>query len=164
MTFKVEIRKDCKVCGTPITGYRMRTYCSETCRNKRNSRKMIQSGYSREYQRRIKDMEASKPSSKKVKCLVCGKYYVQVGSHVIARHGFESARAYREHFKLEVKKGTVPGWYRLKKGVQALENGTFKNLGEGERFRFKKGQEGVGVYERSPITIDRLKGLSKLRK
>ena len=75
-----------------------------------------------------------------------------------------SAREYREYFNLEVKKGTTPEWFRKVKGDIALENGTYKNLEKGSEFRFKKGQEGVGVYERSPITINRLKNLHKAKK
>lgn len=42
-----------------------------------------------------------------------------------------------------------------------MENGTYKNLESGAKFRFKKGQIGVGVYKRSPITIERISNLGK---
>ncbi len=71
------------------------------------------------------------------------------------------AGEYREYFKLEVKRGVVPDWYRKLKGEQAIDNETYKNLIKGAKFRFKKGQEGVGVYKRSPITLDRLKNQHK---
>jgi len=73
-----------------------------------------------------------------------------------------TAREYREYHDLEVKRGTTPAWYRELKGNQALENGTFKNLKVGARFRFKKGQKGVGVYKRSPITLERIRKIQKL--
>jgi len=88
--------------------------------------------------------------------MLCGLWYIQLGTHVYQVHGM-TGREYREHFNLEVKRGTVPEWYRKLKGDQALDNETFKNLENGAKFRFKKGQKGVGVYDRSPITIAKLK-------
>ena len=77
-----------------------------------------------------------------------------MGSHIVQRHGI-TARQYREEYELEVKRGTVPEWYRKLKGEQALKNGTFKNLEAGAKFRFKPGDK-VGVYKRSPVTLERL--------
>lgn len=71
--------------------------------------------------------------------------------------GYESCRQYREEFGLEVKRGIVPDWYRKLKGDTALENETFKNLQAGAAFRFKPGDPRAGKYERSQITINRLK-------
>ena len=86
---------------------------------------------------------------------------MQVGSHVFNQHQM-LAREYREYFGLEVKRGTVPDWYRKEKGDTAIQNETYKNiLTAGEKFRFKKGQEGVGVYDRSPITLARVSLLGK---
>jgi len=159
---KIEIRKNCKICGEPLK-YRQRTFCCAPCRNKNTNKK--RRAYQATYQRERRDKIASIPSDNKVQCLFCGKYYVQVGSHVVQCHGFDSAREYREHFKLEVKRGTVPGWYREMKGKQALGNGTYINtILHGEKHRFKKGQKGIGVYERSPITLKRLSTLYKLNK
>ena len=158
--FKVEIRTDCKICGKPLPNARYRTYCSTQCRNKRNNRKNAEK--SLEWQRARRDKIASKPSKTKCQCLICGKWYVQVGSHAYQVHGM-TGREYREHFELEVKRGVVPEWYRKLKGDQALDNKTYKNLENGAKFRFKKGQEGVGVYKRSPETIKRLKNLHKTK-
>jgi hypothetical protein len=94
---------------------------------------------------------------------VCGKWYVQVGSHAFLRHGM-IARQYREKFELEVKKGITPEWYRKLKGDQALDNETYKNLEKGMKFRFKKGDKKAGHYKRSPITIKRLQDLHNLKK
>ena len=154
--WNVEIRTTCKICGGPLPNARYRTYCSAKCRNKRNNAKQAEKGYSTEYQRKLRDKEASKPSPDKVQCLICGKWYVQVGSHVWQVHHL-IARKYREQFGLDVKRGTVPEWYRKVKGEQALENGTFKNLEKGAEFRFKKGDKRAGHYERSQQTLDRLK-------
>lgn len=156
--FKVEFRKNCKVCDGKIIKKRFRSYCSDTCRNKFNNQKYSDQHVA--WSRARRDLEASKPDDKKVQCLICKKYYVQVGSHIVQVHGV-TAREYREAYDLEVKKGTVPGWYRELKGDQALENGTFKNLKVGKKFWFKKGDKKAGRYKRSPVTIDRLKNLKQ---
>lgn len=112
--------------------------------------------YRTQWQRAKRDREALDPDARKVECLICKKWYIQVGTHIVQVHGV-TAREYREAYDLEVKKGTVPAWYRELKGNQALENETYKNLQAGTKYRFKKGQEGIGKYKRSPITINRLK-------
>lgn len=154
--FKVEIRTTCKICGAKL-GYKQRTFCSNKCRNRSYAIKSVKSGYGKEWQRKRSDKAASKPSKNKVQCLICKKWYVQLGSHVVQRHGYESCRQYREEFGLEVKRGVVPGWYRKLKGNTALENGTFKNLKAGKKYWFKPGDPRAGKYERSQITINRLK-------
>lgn len=155
-TWKVEIRDNCRECGKPLPNSRYRCYCSTSCRNKANNRK--QSGYSVKWQRARRDKIASVPSDEKCQCLVCGHWYIQVCSHAYQVHGI-TGREYREKFELEVKRGIVPEWYRKLKGDIALDNETYKNLEAGAKFRFKKGQKGVGVYERSPITIEKLRNL-----
>jgi hypothetical protein len=70
-----------------------------------------------------------------------------------------TAREYREFFDLEVKKGLLTPELRDLYGKQAIENGTWKNLKKGRKYRFKKGQRGVGKYKRSHITMARLKKL-----
>ena len=164
MTFKVEIRTTCKVCLNPIKVKRFRSYCSDECRNKFfNKKYKVQHS---EWQRARSDRIASVSSPNKIQCLVCKRYYVQVCSHVVLRHSdqFASGREYREYYDLEVKKGIVPPWYRDFKGRQAVDNGTYKNLQAGAQFRFKKGQEGVGVYKRSHVTMKKLKVLHLLNK
>jgi hypothetical protein len=151
---KIEIRQDCKQCGKDIVNARYRTFCSKECRNKYYNKKYSARGT--EWHRKNRDRIASEPSEDKCQCLICGKWYVQVCSHVYQVHKM-TGREYREYFRLEVKKGVVPEWYRKLKGEQAIDNETYKNLEKGAGFRFKKGQEGCGIYERSPITIERLK-------
>jgi hypothetical protein len=109
---------------------------------------------------RIRNINKGLPT---IKCLICGKDFRQVGSHITQVHGI-TAREYRETFELEVKKGLLPPDLRELKGNQALENGTWKNLKVGKKYWFKKGQEGVGVYKRSKITLEKLKALNKTRK
>ena len=117
--------------------------------------------YFREWQRRKFDKAASIPDKRKVQCLICKRWYIQLGTHVVQRHGYKSARQYREDFNLEVRKGTIPTWYKKMKGDLAIKNKTYLNLKEGKKFRFKKGEKGVGVYKRSPITLERVSKLGK---
>jgi hypothetical protein len=91
--------------------------------------------------------------------LICGHRFIQLGTHVVQRHHM-SARRYRERMDLEVKRGTVPAWYRRMKGIITIQNDTYKNLKTGRRFRFKRGDK-VGSYRRSPITIARVRALGK---
>lgn len=158
MTFKIDVRKDCKVCGGSLPK-RFRTYCSAQCRNKFFNKKNAWRGL--EWQRAKRAREATEPSDKKVQCLVCGKWYVQVCTHSFQVHNM-NGREYREYFNLEVKRGVVPGWYREMKGEQALNNGTYKNLKNGRKFRYKKGSKIAGRYKRSPVTLARLSNLKKI--
>jgi predicted nucleic acid-binding Zn ribbon protein len=158
-TWKVELRDDCKVCGGLLPNARYRSFCSAKCRNKFYNKKNQKNNTA--WQRAQRDKKASEPSPDKVQCLICHRWYVQVCSHVWAIHKM-TGRKYREYFELEVKRGVVPTWYRKSKGEQAIDNGTFKNLEAGEKFRFKKGGK-VPVYKRSQITIERLrKNMEKL--
>jgi predicted nucleic acid-binding Zn ribbon protein len=132
--FKVELRKTCKICGQPITENRYRTYCSEKCRNKSNNQKNYHAQL--EWGREKRGQYASD----KKKCIICGKWYRQVGSHIIQQHGL-TAREYRELYNLPVKRGITTPEYRKFKGEQTKENGTFKNLRAGKKYRYKKGDE-----------------------
>lgn len=158
--FKIEIRKTCKVCNDPITGKRFRSYCSAGCRTKFFNKK-----YSKEHtawNRDRRDREAEIPSAKKVQCLICKKWYVQVCTHTLQVHGV-GGREYREAFDLEVKRGVVPKWYREMKGETVFRNGTVENLKKGKKFWYKKGDKKAGRYHRSSITMERLKNLHKLK-
>jgi len=166
---KIEIRKNCKVCGDLITKKRFRTFCSKKCRNKNNNTKRRNS-YTEEDRKKMSLIAERKWQEKlmndpreKIQCLICGKWYIQVGSHIIQKHKI-TAREYREYFDLEVKRGITPKWYRKKKGDQALKNKTYKNLEVGKKFWFKKGDRSLGRYKRSHITMKRLSILYKLNK
>lgn len=155
--WKVKTRKTCAICHSPITVKRFRTYCSEKCRNKRNYIKYKEC--QKKWQLAKYDRIASVPSPNKCQCLICGKWYVQVGSHIVLRHKM-TAREYREEMDLDVKRGITPIWYRKLKGDQAIENGTFYNLMAGQKYWFKRGQKGLGKYKRSEMTMQRLKNNS----
>jgi predicted nucleic acid-binding Zn ribbon protein len=157
--FKVEIRTTCKTCDAPITKKRWRRFCSAKCRNKFYNKKRYES--QAKWQRDKNDAIASVASPHKLQCKICGRWYVQVGSHIYWRHRM-LARDYRKEYGFDVKKGQLPGWYRKIKGGQVFENGTIKNLEVGKKYWFKEGQPGVGIYERSPETMARLHNLRKL--
>jgi len=157
---KIEIRETCKVCGKKLEK-RQRTYCSKRCR---------ESTHYQRYKDRIKDWQNNrrqetlkKKGKELVQCLICKKWFIQLGSHVVQIHKI-TAREYREYFELEVKKGTVPDWFRKLKGDIALENNTYKNLKAGKKFWYKKGDIKAGRYQRSPITLERLRVLYKFNK
>ena len=152
--------KTCKMCPNELTGCQ-RIFCSSTCRNKHYAQKY--KVYRAKFQRERVDRLASEPSDKKCQCLICGRWYIQVGSHITQKHNL-TAREYREYFDLDVKKGILPAWYKKLKGDLALENGTFKNLRAGEKFWFKEGDSRAGKYQRSHITLERLKVLHKFNK
>lgn len=70
--FKVEFRKDCKVCGNTITHKRSRTYCSAYCRVHYHNSKPENIARHVIWQRTKRDKEAEKPSPNKIKCEICG--------------------------------------------------------------------------------------------
>lgn len=152
--------KTCKQCGKQFENTRIGAnnvkFCSVECRERSYQ------PYRSEFQRQRYDRLNSKKDANKIQCLICGRYYRQVGTHIVQRHGM-TAREYREHFDLEVKRGLLPPDLREYKGQQALENGTVENLKKGRKFWFKKGDK-VGNYKRSPETIKKLRELYKKTK
>jgi predicted nucleic acid-binding Zn ribbon protein len=133
-TFKVRIRKTCLVCPNPVPkGFR--TFCSKKCRTKDINNRHYKSQV--EWTRRKLDRIASIPDSRKVKCLICGRYYEQVGTHIVQRHKI-TARKYRELENLPVKRGILPLWLRKIKADAAIQNGTVNNLMAGKKNRYKK--------------------------
>jgi hypothetical protein len=155
--FKVKIRKTCKICGDKITGIRYRTYCSKKCRTKANNKK----AYKRQREWTRNKRGEFKPG--KIQCQICGKYYRQVGTHIYHRHHI-TAREYRKEYGFDVKRGQLSkDLWKIKKDY-VFENGTILNLKKGKINWFKKGQKGIGVYERSEQTLNRLKNLHKFNK
>ncbi len=97
-----------------------------------------------------------------VQCLICGKKFIQVGSHIVQAHQM-TAREYRQEYGLDVKKGLIKGEYRERKSQSAYDNGMDKKLTEwGAKTRFKEGQK--IYYQRSEQTLERLKLLGKVKK
>jgi predicted nucleic acid-binding Zn ribbon protein len=145
----------CPICKKPFKRTsNSQKFCSSQCRES------TYKDYRAKFQLERYDRIALKLSPDKIQCLYCGRYYVQVGTHVVERHGM-TAREYREYYDLERKRGIVPEWYRKQKGDQALENKTYKNLETGAPHRFVKGDKKAGRYERSHVTMERLKNQFK---
>jgi hypothetical protein len=161
--FKVEFRKDCKVCGNTITHKRSRTYCSAYCRVHYHNSKPENIARGVIWQRTKRDKEAEKPSPNKIKCEICGKYYVQVGTHIIQVHKYKTAREYRKEYGFDLKKGQLPQWYKKLKAEQVTKE-ALDNLKNGRKFWFKPGDKQAGRYERSEETMKRLSKLHTLNK
>lgn len=132
-------------------------FCSQLCRN-------------RSYQSRVNEWatkrrdEMAIPGENKIKCLVCKRWYKQVGSHVIQRHGFETARDYRIHYGLDRKSGLTTGDYRELKSRQVFVTGNIKNLNKGKKYWYVVNDPRAGRYVRSKQTMERLKKLYLLSK
>ena len=136
MTWKVKFRKTCLICGEPIKVKRFRTFCSKKCRQRHYNKKYQPK--SAAWLRDKNDKAALVPSSDKKKCGICGRWYVQVGTHIVQRHGM-TAREYRKEMNLPLRKGIMPDWYRKLKREQALDNpAALKNLKIGKKFHYKK--------------------------
>lgn len=97
-----------------------------------------------------------------MKCLICGKNFKRVCSHVFHTHKM-TARQYKEEFGLDVKKGLIDDGFR-----EILHNHVMKNYSKvvainliknGKKTRFKKGHN--INYIRSAQTMQRLKNLWK---
>lgn len=135
MSWKIKTRKTCLLCGSKIKTKRFRTFCSGGCRVLFHSRKHAKQSVA--WQRNKQDKIASVPSPGKVKCLVCNRWYVQVGTHIRQRHKM-SARQYRELYDLPVKRGILPTWFRIVKASQVTKK-ALSNLKHGKKFWYKPG-------------------------
>ena len=157
--------KHCLFCGEIIERgpkANNKKFCSRECRDKYNYDKKRE--YMKEYQNnaRNKKLIEEYGEDNLVKCLICGKYYRQLGTHVVQRHGM-TALEYRKYFGFDLYETThtlAPDLRDLY-GEQALENGTYKNLEKGRDTRYKKGDKGIGNYHRSKETMARLKTKDK---
>jgi hypothetical protein len=133
-------------------------FCSSKCRNKEHYKK-----YGAKYQRANNQKKLLNKYSKDelVQCKICGKWFRQVGSHIWGEHRI-TAREYREEYGFDVKRGQLPNDLRELYGQQAIVCGGVKNLKIGAKFRFKKGEKGIGIYNRSEQTKDRLRKGGKI--
>ena len=127
-------KMQCKQCNKKIKPKKSAhniKFCSVRCRNKSYLPRVSA------WQRARYDRLSAIPNKKKLQCAICFHWYVQVGSHINERHEM-TAREYREQYGLPVKRGITPKWYRDKKGQQALDNKTYKNLKAGKKYWYKK--------------------------
>ena len=155
------MNKKCQWCGeiyTPKKYANNSKYCSKTCANKKAYNTTIKAWAIKD---RIKKQNAMYNESNAIKCEICGRYFRQVGSHVVQAHGYKSAREYREEYGFDVKRGQLPDEYKKIKHDHVFKNKTIDNLKAGEPYRFKAGQKGVGKYKRSAQTLERLSKFNK---
>ncbi len=138
----------CSECGAAMPK-RFRKCCSAKCRQKATNRRYAQ--YHKEWQR----AQRGQKRVGTIQCNICGKWYVQIGSHVTQVHGM-TAREYREEEGYDVKRGLIPEHYRQLKASQVTAK-SLANLEKGKAYWFKPGQEGLGKYQRSEQTMRRLK-------
>lgn len=149
--------KTCAFCSQPLVRSSPHAnnvrFCSVSCRLEQA--KVEHPLRSRDWQRARQDSKHNKPSSNKIQCLICLRWYRQVGTHIVQRHEL-TARQYREKFGFDVKRGMLPIDLKELKAEKTINNGTVENLKKGYKQWFKKGQIGVGIYKRSPQTMERL--------
>lgn len=164
--FTVPTLSHCRLCNNSITNPRFRQYCSTECRDGDIEKRRAYFAKHRERYRQLqasyrdKKHEQKKPNT--IQCLICKKWYRQVGSHIVQVHKI-TAKEYRREYGFDVKRGQLPPDYRALKASQCKENGTINNLKIGKKYWFKKGDKTIGRYERSEETMARLKTLNKLR-
>jgi hypothetical protein len=103
----------------------------------------------------------------KLECLICGKKYRHLGSHIWHKHKI-LAREYKEKFGLPYDEALISEDIKIKKQI-AFEKDRekyLKNLEGSEKYQFKKGRSGhrrVSEKERQVI-IERIKIVNKNKK
>lgn len=109
----------------------------------------------------------SVPEFDKLKCLICGKSFRHLGSHLWHGHHV-LAREYKEEFGLPYKMSLITDEIKEKKRDATVNMvPTFKkNFKNSKQFQFKKGQTGqrrVSQRERE-VVLERIKEVNKKRK
>ncbi len=104
----------------------------------------------------------------KLKCLICGKNYSHLGSHIAHGHKI-TAREYKEEFELPYNTSLISSEVKLKKqeAFELHREKYLKNLTKcGKKYRFKKGRTGqrrISQGERETF-IKRINNVNKNRK
>lgn len=115
-------KRICQECGKPFeTTYGRKMRCSRPCTVAYNNHKKY-----------------NVFAEGKIKCLMCGGWYVKVLAHVWQVHKL-GQNEYREHFDLPLKRGMIPDWHKKILADNVRENGTIENLKKGAGRRFVKG-------------------------
>lgn len=131
--------KECKRCRQEILGHNKGIYCDKCVAffNKKHSL-----------------TEQEKQRQDKIKCKICGKWFVLLAAHTSQTHGL-TGREYRKLFGYDVKKGLIPEHYRQnRKALVRAHPEVIENIrGKGAAL-FVKGQ--TCSYQRSDETIGRL--------
>jgi len=110
---------ECGYCNKPlpITRHPNARYCDRLCRGRyRWAKEHIGNG---------------------VKCLVCGKIFVRVGSHVVQVHGYENVGEYRQEYGLMARETHTEE--HAKDMRNKVTNKAIENLKLGEPNRFYVG-------------------------
>lgn len=103
-----------------------------------------------------------------LKCLLCGKKYKHLGSHIWHGHKI-TAREYKEEFGLPYKMALITEEIKEKKREKFYERADeyLENLKKsGNKYQFKKGQTGhrrISEHERK-IIIERINSVNKRKK
>jgi hypothetical protein len=108
-------------------------------------------------------MDKGNFNKRKVKCLLCGKYFLHVMSHCWQSHHVLS-RDYKKQFGLDIQKSLTADSVKEKQKENAQNNRDqmLKNLAKNISARFVKGH--THTYERSQQTIEKLSHLHETRK
>ena len=110
-----------------------------------------------EYYRQYRTKKEGKPSytiDDMIKCLICDKLFVFVGSHIRQKHKITMLE-YKLQFGLDTKKGKTKGQF---KKLKNKTNKGIKNLEVGKKYWFVKNDPKAGRYTRSKETLKRLRG------
>lgn len=131
--------KNCLYCGNEVIRNsphaNKKKFCQIECRDLFNKERDIKR------RREWSQKKRGEFGEDKKQCLLCGKWYVQVGGHIFQYHQI-IAKEYKKYFDLPFKRGIIPEWYRVKKAKIAIENGTAANLPNvGKHTRYKKNDE-----------------------
>lgn len=153
-TFRVEIRKDCRVCGSPLPP-RFRTFCRPQCRNRYYASQPETKAYRAEHQRKRYDKNATQQRADKLPCAICGRFYRRPIRHANQRHGV-TEREYKESAGLDRGRGVITPEARERMAEHTRANGTIYNLESGAPYRWSADNP-PPAYERSPQTIERLR-------
>lgn len=111
--------RECDYCNKPLPALRHpdMKFCDPTCRQRaRYSRDNITKG---------------------IKCLVCGKIFVRVGSHVVQVHGYSNVLEYKQEFGLN--KNETHTKEHAEKMRQMIADRSIENLKNGKDNRYQKG-------------------------
>jgi hypothetical protein len=144
----------CQVCKKPFKTSRPQyKYCA-------GCRKIAYRKLQTEGSRRFYAKNTGLFSKGKLKCKICGKWYIQLCSHVIQKHGMTS-KEYKQMLGTYTSKGLIPKWYHDLKSEQVKPSSKLSALIHGYKTRFKPGDSRAGNYQRSE---EHLKALSALGK
>ena len=91
-----------------------------------------------------------------IMCMLCGEWFQTLVSHLKFKHKM-TATEYKEMQGLDRTKGLTSTSYKERNAKRVKDLGIYlKNLENGKKSRFVKGDKRAGNYERSDETKERL--------